>query len=218
VTDVTPKPRRGCFFYGCITGVVLLVMVLGALLTGLHYVKKLVNSFTDTQPIELPTVQMSQAEIDKLKQRFETFQQEIREGRLTKPLTLTADDINALIASGAEWKTLKGKFYIRTEGDQLKGDVSVPLQEVGLAMFKGRYLNGRATFDLVFSNGALVVTPRNILVRGKPLPEVYMQEIRKQNLAVGLTNQPAAVAVLKGLQDIRVEAGNLVIVPKKEIQ
>jgi len=36
MNDQTPKPRRGCFFYGCITGVVLLVIVLGALLVGLH--------------------------------------------------------------------------------------------------------------------------------------------------------------------------------------
>ena len=30
--------------------------MLGALLLGLHYVKKLVNRYTDTQPMELPTV------------------------------------------------------------------------------------------------------------------------------------------------------------------
>ena len=74
---------------------------------------------------------MSQAEIDKLKQRFEAFQAAVREQRPTQPLTLTADDINALIASGPEQQALKGKFYVSLEGDQLKGEVSVPLQEVG---------------------------------------------------------------------------------------
>jgi len=216
VTDQTLKPRRGSFFYGCITGVVLLVMVLGALLVGLHYLKKLVNSYTDTKPIELPTVQMSQAEIDKLKQRFESFQQEVREERPTKPLTLTADDINALIASDKEWQTLKGKFYIRIEGDQLKGEVSVPLQEVGWKILKGRYLNGSATFNLDFRNGVLSVSPQTVLVKGKPLPESFMQVIREENFAVGLTNEPAAVAVLKGLQEIRVKEGNLIIMPKEK--
>jgi hypothetical protein len=216
VTDQSAKPRRGCFFYGCITGVVLLVVVLGTMLLGLHYLKRLVNSFTDTQPMELPTVQMPQAEVDKLKQRFDAFQQAVREARPTEPLTLTADDINVLIASGKEWQTLKGKFYVRLEGDQLKSQVSVPLQEVGLPIFKGRYLNGGATFDLAFRDGQLSVTAQSILVKGKPLPETYMQEIRKQNLAVGLTNEPAAVAVLKGLQDIQVKEGKLVIVPKEK--
>jgi hypothetical protein len=216
VTDQAAKPRRGCFFYGCITSLVLLVIVLGALLVGLHYVKKMVNSFTETKPMELPTVQMSQAEVDRVKQRFEAFQQTVREQSATNPLVLTADDINALIAGSAELQSLKGKFYVRLEGDHLKGEVSMPLQEVGLRMFKGRYLNGSATFDLAFHNDMLFVTPQAILVKGKPVPEVYMQEIRKENLAVGLTNKPDAVAVLKGLRDIQVKEGKLVIVPKEK--
>lgn len=216
MTDQPPKPRRGCFFYGCITGVVLLVVVLGTLMIGLHYVKKLVNSFTDTKPIALPAVQMSPAEIDKLKQRFEAFQQEVREGHPTKPLALTGDDLNALISSDAEWRSLKGKFYIRLEGDQLKSEVSLPLQELGWKILKGRYLNGNATFNLGFRNGVLSVSPQNVLVKGKPLPESFMQVIREENLAAGLTNQPAAAAVLKGLQDIQVKEGNLVLVPKEQ--
>ena len=209
-----PKPRRGCFFYGCISGLVLLVIVLGGLLVGFYYVKKMVNRFTDTKPMELPTLQMSKEEIAQVKQRFEAFQQAVREERATKPLELTADDINALIASGAEPEALKGKLYVGLEADQVRGEVSVPLQDVGLTMFKGRYLNGSATFHVGFRDGVLIVTPQTFLVKGRPVPEVYMQQIRKENFAAGLTNEPNAVAVLKGLQDIEVKEGKVVIVPK----
>jgi hypothetical protein len=195
---------------------VLLVIVLGALLVGLHYVRKMVNNFTDNKPMELPTLQMSKAEIDQVKQRFEAFQQQVREQRATKPLVLTADDINALIASGSEPQSLKGKLYVSLEGDQVKGEVSVPLQEVGLSMFRGRYLNGSATFNLGFRDSVLIVTPRTLIVKGTPVPEVYMQEIRKQNFAASLTNEPAAVAVLKGLQDVQVKEGKVVIVPREQ--
>jgi hypothetical protein len=216
VTDPAAKPRRGCFFYGCITGLVLLVIVLGALMVGLHYVRKMVNQFTDAQPMELPTVQMPQEEIDKLKQRFEAFQKAVREQRPTEPLILAADDINALIASGPKRPDLKGKLYVGLEGDQVKGEVSVPLREIGLGMFKGRYLNGSATFNLSFTNGMLWVAPQTIIVKGRPVPEMYMQEIRKQNLAASLANEPAAVAVLQGLQEIQVKDGKLVAVPKEK--
>jgi hypothetical protein len=216
MTDPAAKPRRGCFFYGCITGLVLLVLVLGALMVGLHYVKKMVNQFTDAQPMELPTVQMSQDEIKQLKQRFDAFEQAVREQRPAQPLELTADDVNALIASGTNGQALKGKFYVSLQDNQLKGEVSVPLPEVGLGLFKGRYLNGSATFNLSFRNGALAVSPQTIIVRGKPLPETYMQEIRKQNLAAGLTNEPKAVALLQGLEDIQVKEGKLVVVPKEK--
>ncbi len=212
----TPKPRRGCLFYGCITGAVLLVIVLGALLVGLYYVKQMVNRFTDTKPMELPTLQMSKEEIAQVKQRFEAFEQSVREQRAAQPLVLTADDINALIVSGAEPQTLKGKLYVSLQDNQAKGEVSVPLQDVGLTMFKGRYLNGSATFNVGFHDGALVVTPLTLIVKGKPVPEVYMQEIRKQNFAAGLTNEPNAAAVLKGLQDIQVKEGKVVIVPKEQ--
>jgi len=215
VNDQIPKPRRGCFFYGCITGAVLLVIMLGGLLAGLHYVRKMVDRFTDNKPMELPTLQMSKTEVDQVKQRFEAFQQEVREKRATKPLVLTADDINALIASGSEPQALKGKLYVSLEGDQVQGQVSVPLHEVGLSMFRGRYLNGTATFNLGFRDSVLIVTPRILIVKGTPVPEVYMQEIRKQNFAASLTNEPTAVAVLKGLQDIQVKEGKVVIVPKE---
>jgi hypothetical protein len=194
----------------------LLVLMMGALLFGLYYVKKLINRYTDTAPMALPTLQMSQSEMDKVKQRFEAFQEAVRQKRPTEPLTLTADDINALIASGPDRQALSRKFYVSLEGNQLKGEVSVPLKELGLPMFKGRYLNGSATFDLSFRNGALSVTPQAIMVKGKPLPEVYMKEIRKQDLAAGFTNEPKTVAVLQGLEDIQVNEGKLVIVPKEK--
>jgi hypothetical protein len=216
MTDQTIKPRRGCFFYGCITSLVLLVLLLGALLLGLHYVKKLVNRFTDTQPMALPALQMSQPEIEKVKERFEAFRAAVRERRPTQPLVLTADEINALIASGPEQQAWKGKFYVRLEGNQLKSEVSLPLQDVGLRMLKGRYLNGSATFDLAFRNGVPFVLAQSILVKGQPLPELYMREIRKENLAAGLVNEPGAVAVLQGLQDIQVKDGKLVIEPKEK--
>src|ERR1035437_800638 len=181
MTDPAAKPRRGCVFYGCITGLVLLVLVLGGLMVGLHYVRKKVNQYTETGPLEL-----------------------------------TADDINALIASGSDQQALKGKFYVSLDGDKLKGEVSVPLQQIGLSMFKGRYLNGNATFSLSFRNGALSVSPQTFNVKGKPLPETYMREIRKQNLAEGFTSETNAVAVLQGLADIQVKDGKLVVVPKEK--
>jgi hypothetical protein len=214
VTDQPAKPRRGCFFYGCLTCVVLLGLVMGALLLGLHYVKKVVNRFTDTQPMALPTVQMPQDEVDKLRKRFEAFQAAVREQRPSSPLTLTSDDINALVASGTGREALKGKVYVSLEGDQLKGQVSVPLREVGLGMFKGRYLNGTATFGMSLHNGLLVVSPRTILVKGNPLPETFMQKLRQENLAAGIVKSPEAVAVLQGLEDIQVKDGKLVVVPK----
>ena len=215
MTEHPPKRRRGCFFYGCITSLVLLVLAIAALLLGWHLVKKAVNQYTDSKPMELPTVQMSQQEISRLRQRFETFQAAMREQRPVPPLTLNGDDINALIAHGPQQQGLQDKVYVSIEGDQLKGQVSVPLEEVGLSMFKGRYLNGQGTFKLALHNGVLFVTAQTITVKGQPLPETFMQNIRKENLAAKLGDESRAAAVLQGLEDIRVSDGKLVLVPKE---
>jgi hypothetical protein len=216
VNGQVPKRPRGCFFYGCITSLVLLALMLGALLIGVYYVKRTVNRYTDSQPVEVPVSQMPQGEAAKLKQRVEVFQAAVREQRPVPPLTLTPDDLNALIASGAQQQALQGKLYVSVEGDQLQGQVSVPLQHVGLGMFKGRYLNGKATFNLALHNGALFLTAQSITVKGHTLPEAFMQQVRKENLAASLANEPRAVAVLQGLEDIRVSDGKLVIVPKEK--
>jgi len=216
MTEPPPKRRRGCFFYGCITSLVLLALAVGALLLGWHLVKKAVYRYTDSKPMELPTVRMSRQEISKLRQRFEAFQAAVREERPVLPLTLTADDINALIVHGPPQQGLQGKVYVSVEGDKLRGQISVPLEEVGLGMFKGRYLNGQGTFKLALHNGALFVTAQSITVKGRPLPEPFMQNIRKENLATKLSDEPRAAAVLQGLEDIRVGDGKLVLVPKEK--
>jgi hypothetical protein len=176
----------------------------------------MVHQFTDSQPMELPTVQMSQAEIDQVKQRFDAFEKAVREQRAAEPLVLSADDVNALIANGSGRESMKGKLYVSLEGGQVKGQLSLPLQEVGLSLFKGRYLNGTATFDLSFTNGVLCVAAQNIEVKGKPVPETFMQEFRKQNLAAGFAQQPAIASALQGLEEIRVSDGKLVVVPKEK--
>ena len=68
--DQTPKPRRSFLFYGCLAGLVLMLMVVFGGLFGLYYAKKMFRDFTDTQPMALPQVQMSRAQIDQIEQRI----------------------------------------------------------------------------------------------------------------------------------------------------
>jgi hypothetical protein len=217
-----PKPRRGCLFYGCITGIVMLLCLVIAGLVAVHYAKKkltaLVSEYTDTNPMTLPSVQISSADLEKLKKRYADFEAAVKAQRPTPPLVLTADEINALIASSPDKQALKGKFYVSFDGDRVKGELSVPLKEIGWKMVRDRYLNGSGTFNLSLHNGVLFLSPQTIVVKGKPVPEMYMQGIRNANFAQGLTNQPDAIALLQNLQDIQVKDGKLVIVPKEKAE
>lgn len=210
------KPRRGCLFYGCLSGTVCLVAILIAFLLGLYQLKRMLNFYTDTRPAPLPSVQMTPAEMEQVKQRVESFQDAVRIGRPTPPLALTPDEINAFIATDPNFARVKGKLYVTIEGDRLKGQVSLPLDDLGLSIFRGRYLNGTGTFDIALRGGGLVVTAETLVVKGKPLPGVYMDKIRSENLAANLNNNPRASVALNHLQEIRVSDGKLVLVPKVE--
>ena len=215
MAEATTKPRRGCCFYGCISGLVVMLIVVVAGLIGLHYAKKMFNQFTDSQPLALPPVQMSQVEIDNLHERIDAFQKALHEHQPAEPLTLTSDEINALIATSPNLRGWKGKFYVTLEGEQVKGQLSVPLEEIGLRIFKGRYLNASGTFHFSFHNGVLRFTAQQLAVKGKPVPELYMQSIRQQDLAQNVKNDPQTKADLDQFKEIEIKDSKLVLVPKE---
>ena len=210
------KARRGCLFYGCLSGTACLLIILIAFLLGLYQLKKMLNFYTDSRPLPLPTVQMSEGEKEQLRQRSESFQDAVRSGRPTPPLSLSPDEINAFIQTDPNLARVKGKIYVSIEGDRLKGQMSFPLDDLGLRIFRGRYLNGTGIFAVGIQNGMLIVTPESLEVKGKPLPAVYMDKLRSQNLAQGINQNSRASVGLNRLQEIHVSDGKLVIVPKVE--
>ena len=214
MTNEPNKARRGCLFYGCLTSGILLLVVVIAVLAALSYAKKLLNTYTDTQPMPLPTVQMSSAEMDAVRQRIDTFHQNVRQHREAQPLVLTGDDINALIATDPDLKSLKGKVYVTIETNLLKGQVSVPLTDLGLRAFRGRYLNGTATFNLSLDNSNLTVTVQSIVAKGKPLSGRFMNRLRQQNLAENANTDSRSSMALDQLQSIQVKDGKLIIMPR----
>jgi len=213
---VAVRKRRGCLFFGCLGGTVCLVIILVAFLLGLYQLKKMLTFYTDPQPMALPTVKMSQADIDTLKQRVESFQDAVRTGRPTEPLTVTSDEINAYIQNDPNLAGVKGKVYVTIEGDRVKSQVSLPLDDLGFRVFHGRYLNGVGIFALNLQRGNLVVTAESLVVKGKPLPAVYMDKFKSQNLADAFNKNPRVSVALSHLQEIRVADGKLTLVPKLE--
>lgn len=208
------RASRGCLFYGALgAGVILLLLILGAYL-GLRYAKKLVIEYTDERPALLPQVQMSQADLQRVQRRVDNFRENLREEKNTTPLTLTANEVNILIATDPDLAPLRDKIFVTFNAAQLEAQISVPLDELGLPKLRGRYLNATGKFAVIFRDGVLRVFPQSLEVKGKPLPEVYMKRLRKYNLVDRLNSDPRATAALEALEEIQIKDGNLVLVPK----
>ena len=86
---------------------------------------------------QLPPVRLSRPEIDQLQQRIDKYRQAVRQGKPTEPLKFTADELNALIATDPDLKPLKEKLYVTLSGNQIEGQLSVPMETVGLVSIQG---------------------------------------------------------------------------------
>jgi hypothetical protein len=214
MTDPQQKRRKGCLFYGGITGALLvLVLLLGGYL-GLRYAKGLVNQLTDTKPVPLPTVQLPEEQLFQLRDRVDTFRQAVRDGEITEPLELSSDELNALIETDPALVALKHRLYVSINGNQLGAQISFPAEDLGLDALSGRFINAVGVFTIGLTNNELRINAESLIARGKPVPRNIMRQIAAQNLATKFNEDPKAGAGLRKLESIEVKDGKLVIVPK----
>jgi len=210
----TPK-RRGCLFYGCIVSLILLVLLLigvgTAAFFGYRAMKNLAVQYTDTTPMTLPKVQAPPAEVTRLQKQFDAFTAGAKSGKTVPPLVLTGDQVNALINNSPGLAQMKDRVHVAIDGDRVKGQVSIPLDNFGMPGLKGRYLNGAGVFKVTLGNGVLDVRAESLEVKGAPLPEPFMAELRKINLAEKAANNPDVTATLRLLESLQVKDGAVTI-------
>ena len=216
--SVSPqKPKgRGCFFYGCLTLVILfLVVTIGGYFAVRAAVNSFVAKYTDTTPMELPKVELSKTEMEELDKRLASFKEGVEADKPVPDLVLSADEINALIQRNPE---MKNKVSVGFEGDQVKGKISLPLGELNLPIIgrwlKGRYLNGTAGLMPTLQNGVLIVTLQSVEVKGKKLPADILTGLKNHNLAEGFYRDPKMAAVMSKLASIEIKDGKVTIKPR----
>ncbi len=204
--------QRGCFFYGCLFAVILtlLAVVGGGIATymGYRYLVKTALPYTDTVPTPLPKVEMPPERAKELHARVDAFRAALDSGKATEPLVLDSDDLNVLIADNED---LRDKVHVDVEGDKVKGQVSFPLEGLGLPAFKGRYLNGKATLKVSLEDGFLRVTLDALEVKGKPVPATFIDQLRAKNLAEEASRNPENAEAIQKLESIQVEDGKVII-------
>ena len=215
MADSQPKSRKGCLFYlGIIAAISLVMLALGAFF-GLRYAKGMVNQLTDAQPVQLPTVQLPEAQMFQLHDRVTTFRNGVRDGDAVEPLELSADELNALIATEPMLAPWKNHLFVIINSNQLSAQISFRAEDVGLMRLQGRYVNATGVFDVAIRTNELQITADSLSVRGKLVPRNIMREVSAENLADRFNQDPKVSAGLRKLQAIEVKDGKLIIVPKK---
>jgi len=214
-SDAAPR-QHGCFFYGCIIASILALLMVILISVGVYFgyrtLNRWVEEYTATTPRELPKVEMPAEQRQVLKDRVDAFRKAVDAGTSTEPLVLTSDDLNALIEDNPD---LKGKIYVKVEGDEVKGQVSIPLDVLGqnpfFRMLKGRYLNGEADLKASLQDGVLIVTLDSIEVNGQKPPEQMMTELRKQNLAKDAYKDEKTSRMIRKIESLEIKDGKIIL-------
>jgi hypothetical protein len=208
----TSGSNKGCL-WGCLIAGGLIA---GAFLCagfGLYFfLSGQIEKYSSATPVELPSVEYTEEEMQALQSRITTFREKLEAGDPPEDnLVLTADDINAMIQANKE---LRGKAYVEIENDQVTGKVSIPLD--GVPGGSGRFFNGSASFDVSMENGVLVVTVDQAEVKGEPVPEEFLAPVRQENLAQELYKDPQNAKFMRQFESIRIEDNQIILTPKRE--
>lgn len=215
MSETEPRKGRGCFFYGCLTLVV--VGVVGSLVAyfGVRYaLHRLVAQYTAPAPMPIPRVEAGPEEIRAVQERFRAFAEALQVGRPAPALSLSERELNLLINHAPQAGEFKDHVHVAIVGNKLRGTLSLPLASLGVRQLKNRYLNGVAEVKASLENGILLVTLDALEVNGQPVPERIMAGIRSQNLVKDLYKDAASVELLKKLEALEVEDGRLLIKPR----
>jgi hypothetical protein len=184
---------------------------------GVQQLTAFIEQYTDTVPMAIETVQVEPGEFEALEERMAAFQDALDRGARVEPLVLTGRDLNVLIARHPAMEAWRERAHVQVVGDQVVGQVSLPLDELaglpGMGRLRGRYLNGSAGFRVSLRNSRLQVNLESLEVKGQPIPEEVMKPLRQQNLAQDADQNPDLARTLGMLQSIEVTEGRIIITP-----
>jgi hypothetical protein len=214
-----PPERKGpgCLFWGCLISGILFVVTLILIIALVFFARSkligVIEEYTDPAPVELPEIQLAEEERQEVIARWEAFEAAMDEGR-KEELSLNSDEFNLVaqhVVSEAE-----GRVHFTIEGDKLRGQVSLPVEDVGQKLLgtdqlDGRYFNASGTFDVFLRNGLLVLQIQEAEVKGEPVPDEVMDQVRGQNLAESMTDNPEQRELFSKFESIEVKDGRIIL-------
>ena len=152
--EAPPRKGLGCVGRGCLIlsvfAIVLAIACFAGMYWGLYrhsalfYGSYWLAKTRSLAEAQAPVTEFSGSEqqLQRVRERWQEFQQKTRASQPAE-IELSADDINALIASSEE---ARGKLFTAIEGNQLQLQTSLPIGQ-----FLGRdgyYFNGQVIIEL----------------------------------------------------------------------
>lgn len=214
------KCAAGCGI-GCLI-VVILCVVLG--IGGYFWVKGKVTEgvefFTSDTQVEIIAPEAPPEQVDAIITRFDEFGAAMEAGDASEPLVLTGEELNLLMHNHENFEDFGQMTSVEIDGELLRAQVSIDLEALQVPInfiaeqFEGRFFNGTGGFSLNMGGGRPALYLEELEVNGTVVPEIYTEELSKENLFQDIQDSPEMEEFFNKLSDLKVEDGKLIIVPK----
>jgi hypothetical protein len=181
---------------------------------GYRKLSTFVDQFASQEPMPLAPLNFTEEQKGRMQLRLREFAEGLRTGHPEKPLVFDGEDLNLLLHSSEQFRRLADHVRLRIENGEVKGQISLRFGDLGAPVFPDRYLNGEGSFKVSLREGRLIVSPSELTVNGKPLPEKYLAAMQQENLAQAANDSPEFSTTLEKLESIEVEGSTLKVVPK----
>ncbi|MEM9281330.1 MAG: hypothetical protein AAGA96_05855 [Verrucomicrobiota bacterium] len=206
---------------GCLI-IIILAVVLGFVAFNVfkEKSKEFIDNYTADEAVEIVEPALQKPEIEDAVARFDAFKSAVSAGETPPPLVLDQDDINALIYHHSDFSALAGKAIVEMEDNLLRSQISLDLDALEIPIpfiadqVEGKFFNGEAAFSLSMPAGRPSMFIEELQMNGAMVPEVVMSELRSENLMKDLISDPEMKAFFDQISDMKIEGGELKILPK----
>jgi hypothetical protein len=183
---VLPPQGMGCFAKGCLTVLVLGMLLLAAVVGGGWYiVSKTVNNLTSTTPLDVRMDPPSDAQFQAAENSRKRLDTAIANNEETT-VEFTSVDLNALLARDEDFKEFRGRARIDMADSIMTINLSVPLDSIRWRKLKRRWFNGTARFGFTYSSGQFRIELESAEAGGHRLPGEFLSGTLMSSLNDGL--------------------------------
>jgi hypothetical protein len=210
------KQGMGCFAKGCLTLIVLL-MIMGVIvgIIGWRFYGQ-VREYISDKPATIQVQPGTNAQYAELQRKMQPFAAALQANK-EATLSLTADEMNMLVARDQNFAHLKGKAFFAIEGNDLVADMSLPIDE---SKSQPSYFNARLITSVAIENGNIELFPKAIdPLGGKKAPSWIASFVTNRDFMRGFNEKfnesfkrnPNAAAMMAKLRSVRIENGQFTI-------
>ncbi len=208
------SPRFGCILLALL-GAFFVGIVINFVVSGIRHYDTLAK-FTDEEPIEIPEERGTEAEVQAIRAKVAAFRKGATGGGPVD-LSLTAKDMNVLIANDAYLADIRGTVYFEGIGDDgvITARISRPMAKI-LFWKPRRYLNGEMTLKVEAAPGRVFLRVVDVKPPAGQFDPKILDFWKTQDQLEPYKNDESFAEILEKIQAASPGGGAITFTTKKQ--